>query len=295
MKLKNKFYLLTIFLSAFLLFSACFGGKESAGSDQSLETAAPTPTEAPMAVRVNGEGILLTDYEAEIKRYQAGVSQLEEPYDEASARQEVLDYLIMQTIFAQAAHEQGYSVSEADIQERIAGYVESLGGEDQLAALKTDNFYNEESFARAIKSDMAYIWMRDKLIDQVPQTAEQVHARQIVVKSENEALGIQRQLEVGTSFRDLAFQYDALTGGDLGWFPRGYLLQPDVETAAFALQPGQFSGIIPTDFGYHIVEVIERDTQKKLSQDALLFVQRQSLQRWLDDQLANSEIEILVP
>jgi peptidyl-prolyl cis-trans isomerase C len=114
------------------------------------------------------------------------------------------------------------------------------------------------------------------------------------VNSENEAIGIQRQLEVGTSFKSLAFSYDPLTGGELGWFPRGYLLQPEVENAAFSLQPGQYSGIIPTSLGFHIVEVIEVDPQHSLSQDALLFVQRQVLENWLDEQITQSTIEILI-
>ena len=72
-------------------------------------------------------------------------------------------------------------------------------------------------------------------------------------------------LEAGADFTELAYEYDPLTGGDLGWFPAGYLLQPDVETAAFSLQPGQYSGIIQTSYGYHIVYVIERDSNHPLS------------------------------
>ena len=281
-------------LIVIILLSSCSSGQENGDPEIPSEAVSPTPTEAPLAARVNGEGILLVEYEAELKRYQTGIEQLGEQFDPGLAKQEVLDYLITQTLFAQGAAAQGYIVDEVDLQERIDGFAESSGGQDTLQAWIEENNYDQESFSNAVSRDLAVIWQRNFLIAQVPETAEQIHARQILVKSENEAIGIQRQLEVGTSFKDLAFSYDPLTGGDLGWFPRGYLLQQDVENAAFSLQPGQYSGIIPTSFGFHIVEVIEVDPQHSLSQDALLFVQGQALENWLDEQESAGAIEILI-
>ena len=287
---------LTFALSVILiLLSSCSSGQGSSDTDTPVDVANPTSTEAPFAARVNGEGVLLAEYEAELKRYQAGIEQLGEQYDPVLAKQEVMDDLIAQTLFAQTAAAQNYYVDEVDLQAEIDKYTEAAGGQDVLQIWISENFYDSDSFRAAVSRDMAVIWARNYLIAQVPQTAEQVHARQILVKSENEAIGIQRQLEVGTSFKSLAFSYDPLTGGELGWFPRGYLLQPDVENAAFSLQSGQYSGIIPTSFGYHIVEVIEVDPQHSLSQDALLFVQRQALENWLDEQITQSTIEILIP
>jgi parvulin-like peptidyl-prolyl isomerase len=278
-----------------ILLSSCSSGQGSKDTDTPVETANPTPTEAPLAARVNGEGILLTEYEAELKRYQAGMEQLGEQYDPELAKQEVMDYLVAQTLFTQAAAAQNYFIDEVDLQAKIDQYAETAGGQDVLQAWISENFFDSDSFRAAVSRDMAVIWMRNYLIAQVPQIAEQIHARQILVRSENEAIGIQRQLEVGTSFKSLAFSYDPLTGGELGWFPRGYLLQPEVENAAFSLQSGQYSGIIPTSFGFHIVEVIEVDPQHSLSQDALLFVQRQAIENWLDEQITQSTIEILIP
>jgi peptidyl-prolyl cis-trans isomerase C len=292
LKKKNS---LTVALSvALVLLSSCSSGRESGSTDTPVDVANPTPTEASLAARVNDEGILLAEYEAELKRYQTGIEQLGEQFDPEMAKQEVIDDIVAQTLFAQAAAAQNYYVDEADLQAEIDQYAEAAGGQDVLQAWISENFYDPDSFRAAVSRDMAVIWMRNYLIAQVPQTAEQVHARQILVNGENEAIGIQRQLEVGTSFKSLAFSYDPLTGGELGWFPRGYLLQPEVENAAFSLQSGQYSGIIPTSLGFHIVEVIEVDPQHSLSQDALLFVQRQVLENWLDEQITQSTIEILI-
>ncbi len=289
--IKKKNYFAIALLFVLFLFSSCSSGQESAPVD----TASPTPTEAPLAARVNGEGISLAEYEAELKRYQSGLEQLGEQYDSELAKQEVMDDLIAQTLFSRAAAAQNYFVDEVDLQVKIDQYAEAAGGLDALQTWLNENFYDSESFRAAVSRDMAVIWMRNYLIAQVPQKMEQIHTRQILVNSENEAIGIQRQLEVGTSFKSLAFSYDPLTGGELGWFPRGYLLLPEVEDIAFSLQAGQYSGIIPTIYGFHIVEVIEVDPLRLLSKDAQHFMQRQALEDWLNTQIEQSVIEILIP
>ncbi len=253
-----------------------------------------TATEAPMAARINGDGILLSDYEAEMQRYQAGLTELGQEYDPVSAKQIVLDAMIDQVLLAQNAREEGYASDDAILQSRYSELADEAGGEEALKTWINKNFYTDESFRRALALDMAAVWMRNKIITQVAQTADQVHARQILVPSENEAIAIERQLQVGKDFETLAFEYDPLTGGDLGWFPSGYLLQPDVEKAAFSLQPGQFSGIIPTSYGYHIVFVKERDSQHPLSPLALQFMQHNALDKWLSDMRVQSAVEILV-
>ena len=289
--IKKKNYFASALLFVLFLFSSCSSGQESAPVD----TVSPTPTEAPLAARVNGEGISLAEYEAELKRYQSGLEQLGEQYDSELAKQEVMDDLIAQTLFSRAAAAQNYFVDEVDLQVIIDQYAEAAGGLDALQTWLTENFYDSEGFRAAVSRDMAVIWMRNYLIAQVPQKMEQIHTRQILVNSENEAIGIQRQLEVETSFKSLAFSYDPLTGGEMGWFPRGYLLQPEVEDIAFSLQAGQYSGIIPTIYGFHIVEVIEVDSLRLLSKDAQHFMQRQALEDWLNTQIEQSVIEILIP
>ena len=276
-----------------LLIAACTGNKQT-NPTETPPAGTPTPTEAPMAARVNGEGILLSDYEEELKRFQAGAEQSGEAYDPEIGRQSVLNFLVEQTLFAQAAVESGFDVNADGLQARLDEMTLARGGQDGLNIYMSENFYTTESFQRAITRDLAVIWMRNYLIDQIPETAPQVHARQILVRTENEAIVIQRRLEAGTPFKDIAFEYDPLTGGELGWFPRGYLFQPAVEEAAFSIQAGQFSGIIPTDYGYHVVEAIEVDPQRALSADALLSIQQESIETWLEDRKSESSIEIYV-
>ncbi len=102
-----------------------------------------------------------------------------------------------------------------------------------------------------------------------------------------QALGF---LQAGWNFDDLAAQYDPVTKGELGWFPRGYLPAPVIEEAAFALQPGQYSAIIQDETGYHILYVAERDAARLLSPDALLTLQERAVQSWLTQRRNESTI-----
>lgn len=292
---KKIFLKIFVICSVMFLFAGCKPKPDAASEQPQAAAETPTPTEAPMSARVNGEGILLSDYEAEMLRYQAGMTELGQVYDPATAKQAVLDAMTNQVLLAQAAHDNGYITDNTELQTRYNELATETGGGEALKTWMSKNFYTDESFRSALSLDTAAIWMRNKIVTNVPQTADQVHARQILVTNENEAITVERQLQVGKVFETLAFEYDILTGGDLGWFPTGYLLQPDVEKAAFSLQPGNYSGIIPTSYGYHIVFVIERDSQHPLSPEALQFMQRNALEKWLSDQSAQSAIEILVP
>ncbi len=89
--------------------------------------------------------------------------------------------------------------------------------------------------------------------------AEEVHARHILVPSEEEAKKIIAELKKGGDFAALAKQYSkdpgAAQGGDLGWFKKDEMV-PAFAAAAFSLQPGQVSDTpIKTEFGWHVIQV----------------------------------------
>jgi len=287
----RSFRLIILILLAISL-SACSGITNQVGAKY---TPMPTATEAPMAARVNGEGILLTEYQNETLRLLAAQQELEIEMDTTQQKEKVLNELITQTLFAQGASLLGHFIDEAALQQRMDELVTGVGGVEKLAEWMTNNYYDETSLRHALRRNMAAAWMRDRIIADVADTADQVHARQIRVDSLSEAQTIQQRLQGGTDFTSLAREYDPIIGGDLGWFPQGYLFQPEVDEAAFALQPGQTSEIIATEIGYHIIQVIERDSQHVLTPDAKLFLQHQVLDQWLAEKKSVATIEILVP
>lgn len=254
----------------------------------------PTPTPPPLAATVNGEWVTEAEFQAELDRYKAAGQALEQDIDPDKAAEVVLDDMIAQVLLAQAAREDGFEMTEAALEVRIESLASEIGGPDALAVWQADHGYTDKSFRSALKRVAESAWMRDKIIAAVPGTTEQVHARQILLYNEDAATKVVDQLDAGASFAELAALYDPTTGGELGWFPRAYLLEPELEEAAFRLEPGQHSDVIKTDVGYHILMVMERDPQHQLSPDAYLVMQEKALQDWLAQKRAESDI-VLTP
>jgi peptidyl-prolyl cis-trans isomerase C len=257
--------------------------------------ALPTPTAAPLAATVNGVGIPLAAYQASFAQLQKADTDLKKTATEADQRQRVLDDLVDQELLAQAAKADGYTLAETDLDARIAQLTTQAGGTEKLQAWKSANGYSDASLREALRASLAASWERDHIIAQVPETADQVHAQQILLPDEATAQKVQARLQSGVKFASIAFQYDPVAGGDLGWFPKGYLNAPEVETAAFTLQAGQTSDIIQSKLGFHIITVIERDPKHALSPDARLVLQQAALQQWLADQRSKGKISVLVP
>src|SRR5680860_475666 len=91
---------------------------------------------------------------------------------------------------------------------------------------------------------------------------EQVHARHILVETEEEANILLLQLKEGlTDFAELAKEKSigpsAPSGGDLGFFSRGQMVK-EFEDAAFSLEQGEISNVVQTEFGYHIIKCEEK-------------------------------------
>jgi parvulin-like peptidyl-prolyl isomerase len=300
---KYNIFLLLAFLA--LSVAACAGDTPTptaAVSELPLETPPlptftstpfpPTATPEPLAAVVNGEEITLAQFKAEFERYQSVVgTQLATEESE----QIVLDDLINQTLLAQAAAEAGFVVDEDLLQEHFDSLVAKLGDRQSLLDWITANGYSEQSFREDLARAIAAAWMRDQIIGEVPDKIEQVRALQILLYNSEEANEVYAQLNSGADFEVLASEYDPVGKGDIGWFPRGYLTETKLEDMAFNLQPGEYSDVIETDTGFHIIMVLERDPAWPLEPDARLALQAQALRRWLIIQRDQSDIRVLLP
>jgi peptidyl-prolyl cis-trans isomerase C len=90
---------------------------------------------------------------------------------------------------------------------------------------------------------------------------KQVHAAHILVKREDKAKELLAKINGGDSFSDLAQKFSdcpsGKKGGDLGWFGRGQMVK-EFENAAFDGQKGQVVGPVKTQFGFHLIKVLDQ-------------------------------------
>lgn len=144
---------------------------------------------------------------------------------------------------------------------------ESADFKQRIEFLK-DRALHNEYFQTAIVDKISDAEVRgryDKEIAAMPAKNE-VRARHILVKTEDEAKAIIKKLEGGAKFEDLAKESStdgsAAQGGDLGYFGEGMMV-PEFEKAAFALEVGGYTKEpVKSQFGYHIIKLEDKRQQQ---------------------------------
>ena len=205
-------------------------------------------------------------------------------------QQEVIDRLITQELLWQEAQRRGVIASDADIDEQLEKMKGGFGSEQAFLFQIEAGGFSEKSYREDIRQQRSVqqmiagelaqaVAVSDEEIqafysENIEQMTvpEAVRARHILVKlaadddaareaAQDRIAVIQNELQDGTDFVVLATERSdapsAPKGGDLGYFGRGQMVAP-FEDAAFALQPGEISAVVETQFGFHIIRVEER-------------------------------------
>lgn len=249
------------------------------------ETPSPTPTEVPLAARVNGQPILLADFEREAAL--AG---------DAVTRRQVIDAMIETVLLEQAAASAGINVTDEQLEEIIQNDIATVGGQEVFEQRLASNNMTEEEYRERVRANLVAQRVQMQVPGEIPETAEHVHARHILVATQEEAEAILAQLRDGADFDTLARSYslDISTrdrGGDLGFFPRGLLLAPELEEAALALAPGQISDVVRSELlGYHIIQVLERE-ERPIDEAAMELIRANQIRRWRENLWTEASIE----
>lgn len=293
---KTPIFLLVVFL---VLLSACTTAETTPTVEEipsptepqiTLTPEEPTAIPQPAAALVNGEPIPLTLFEREVERYlRAQLAVGNDDVDTTAVHETVLNDLIDQFLLAQGARATGANFTDEDVQARI----DNLAAEVDLEAWMVAWDYTEEELFESLRLQMMVAYQRDEITGTIPESVEQVELKQVFAFTEAGANRALLNLNSSASFNDVAFEFNPETGGYLGWVPRGYILFPEVEEAAFDQPVGTYTDIIESDIGYHIVLVMDREV-RPLSSDARLALERQALYAWLDTQRQESDIEVLV-
>jgi|YNPNPStandDraft_1061719.scaffolds.fasta_scaffold00201_10 parvulin-like peptidyl-prolyl isomerase len=276
----------------------------SSGETMSPAEPSPPPTpERPLAARVNGQPIYLVDYERQVAQYEAAmIARGEDPSSPEGqaqlmqAREQILNWMIERVLVEQAAAQQGITVTDAEIEAAMAQMIQDAGSEEAFQARLEQNGLTQQEMWNELRAELIGQKVIEQVIAAVPETAEHVHARHILVATQQQAEQLLAQIQAGGDFAALARQYsqDESTrdaGGDLGFFPRGVLMVPEVEETAFSLQPGQTSGVVQSSFGYHIIQVTERELNYPLSPENLQLLRDRAYQEWSEALWSQAQIE----
>ncbi len=160
-----------------------------------------------------------------------------------------------------------YEVTDKEIEEEFKVYKEQYG--ESLPALLSSNGLTEETFRDSLrfsilqKKAMADVEIPEEdLKAYYEQASQELHARHILVETEEEAKAIIEELKNGADFAKLAKEKSTDTasgaeGGDLGWFSVGKMVEPFTD-AAYSLELNTISEPVKSEFGFHIIEVLDK-------------------------------------
>lgn len=258
----------------------------------------PSPTPEALAAVVNGQPIAISALEREVtRRLETLKSFSGQPApDLAAVQAAALQSLIEQALIEQAAGIQGIVVTEAEVQTEITAIIAIAGSRENWEAQLRAEKLTEAEYAARVRSALITAKMRDVVTAQTCQAVEQVLARHILVAEREKAVQIKAELDAGGDFVTLAAQNSLdvttrQTGGDLGWFARGQLLQAQVEEAAFTLPLKTTSDPIETELGFHLIQVLEKDSNRPVDGETCYRLTEIAFERWLQDIVTKAKIE----
>lgn len=171
---------------------------------------------------------------------------------------QLLNQMMDIIIIKNEAKKNKITVTNKDVEEAYKKVVDQNGGKDEVKKVLQDLYgMNEREFKSLIKDQIYKEKVQSDLL-------VQVHVKHILVKDEGRAKDVLEQAKKGDkSFEDLAKEYSEDTGskdngGDLGWVTRGSMVK-EFEDAAFSADAGKVrDNLTQTQFGYHIIEVVEK-------------------------------------
>ncbi len=254
-----------------------------------------------IAATVNGEVIYASQLDREIaaiaRQYQIDLKSEQGLKQKAEITRVILDQMIEQRLILQQASRQGVPATDAQIDKALADIKANFPSEQEFNFALEQRGLTLADLRDRLRTNLTVQNLQAKVSNPTVSDAEiqkyyqehraeydqpeQIHVRHILVDSEAKARLVLARLNRGEKFADIARAVSTDSGskeqgGDLGWIRRGQLV-PEFEKAAFALEPGQLSSVVKTQYGYHIIQLIER----KAAQASTLDQVREQIRRQL--------------
>jgi peptidyl-prolyl cis-trans isomerase C len=208
----------------------------------------PVRAEDKVLAKVNGSEIRQSDVALAEEELGPSLAQM----DPSTKDENVLAFLIDMKVVAKAAEDKKIADTD-DFKKRLAF---------TRSRLLMDNLLGQEG--KAATTDDAMKKVYEDAAKQISGEQE-IHARHILVETEDEAKAVKAELDKGADFAELAKKKSkdpgASDGGDLGFFTKDQMV-PEFSDAAFKLQPGQISDPVKSQFGWHVIKVEEKRNRK---------------------------------
>ncbi|MDY7042466.1 MAG: peptidylprolyl isomerase, partial [Chloroflexota bacterium] len=178
---------------------------------------------------------------------------------------------------------------------------------DFIRGVKEQTGLSEEEFRQNVQATLLRQDVRELVTQDVLTEEEQAHVRHILIRvdagadeqavqeAEQKALDLVEQLRGGADFATLAAQVSedpgsSAQGGDVGWVARNGGMVPEFEEAAFTLPVGEISDPVSSYYGFHIMQVTEREV-RALEPNILARRKNDVFQQWLTDLRAAAHVE----
>jgi peptidyl-prolyl cis-trans isomerase C len=284
----------------------------------------PIPQQLPAVVaRVNGEDIPRADFERALAVLQTRAGGPVPPERRDEVLRGLLDQLITYRLLVQEARQRKLIASEQEVNARIAEVRQQFPSEQAFTEALQQRNMDVKQLTSDTRSDLTVGKLVDAEAAAVPGASEQetrafydqnpeqfkqpemVRASHILARVEPNATaeskgqirskmdGILKQLRGGADFAELARKHSedgsAENGGDLSYFGPGQMV-PAFEEAAFALKSGQTSGLVETQFGYHIIKVTDRRPGRTVPYDEV----RPKIAEYLQQEQQREKADALV-
>ena len=251
---------------------------------QTAPPAAGAAQQDPVVARVNGTEIHRSEVLAARQMLPAQVQQI--PFEQVYPQ--LLDTLVTNMLAAQAGRKQKLA-DDPEVKKRMQW------AQDQII----EEVYLRRYITAAITDDKIKARYETYIKEQKPQ--DQVNAKHILVKTEDEAKAIIEDLKKGGDFAAIAKEKSndpgtKAAGGDLGWFTKDEMV-PEFADAAFKLQKGQYTETpVKTQFGYHVILLVDRRTAPPPSMEearpqVMALLQRELLDQKVKELRAGAKVE----
>lgn len=234
------------------------------------------PSEEEIVAKVNDKAITFGQLDELYSVYMAAMPDI--GIKEQEMKEVVLDDMIRLEVIKQYLSANNIEVESAEIEEEYKNYMEQVASNSITKEFFEKNNISEAFVKEYIIGSYLYdIKFYDKVTSEVKNEEEaaiqyynnhkdeftRVRASHILVKKKKEAQKIMDKIKSGEDFAALAKEYSidgsAQNGGDLDYFPKGKMVKP-FEDAAFALEIGEVSDIVETDYGFHIIKLTDKIT-----------------------------------